>query len=80
MHSNIKKFEIPTVQRYGDAVSTANLVVLDQKLSQPLTLEAWCVISVRRQLRRVSDCGMWTRIEKLPVPAAIIDRLKLLLW
>ena len=57
-----------------------NLVVLDQKLSQPLTLQAWCVISVRRQLRSVRDCGMWPRIEKLPLPPVIKDQLMLKIW
>ena len=57
-----------------------NLAVLDQKLSQPLTLQASCVISVRRQLLCVSDVGMWARIEKLPLPTIIKDRLKLIVW
>ena len=57
-----------------------NLAVLDQKLSQPLTLQAWCVISVRRQFRNVSNCGMWARIDALPVPTIIKNRLKLIVW
>ena len=57
-----------------------NLAVLDQKLSQPLTLQAWCVISVRLQLRRVKDCGLWASIEKLPLPTIIKDRLRLKTW
>ena len=57
-----------------------NLAVLDQKLSQPLTLQASCVISVRRQLRSVKDCGLWAMIEKLPLPTAMKDRLKLKSW
>ena len=60
-----------------DEWATLNLDVLDQKLSQPLTLQTSCVISVRRQLRSVSVCGMWTRIEKLSIPSIIKGRLKL---
>ena len=59
---------------------TLNLAVLDQKLSQPLTLQVWCVISVRRQLRSVCDVGLWPMIEKLPLPTIIKDRLKLEKW
>ena len=57
-----------------------SLDVLDQKLSQPLTLQAWCVISVRRQLRSVCDVGLWPMIEKLPLPMIIKDGLKLEKW
>ena len=60
-----------------DEWAALNLAVLEQKLSQPLTLQTSCVISVRRQLRSVSECGMWTRIEKLAVPSIIKCRLKL---
>ena len=57
-----------------------NLDVLDQKLSQPLTLQTSCVISVRRRLRSISDVGMWARIDALSLPSIIKDRLKLLVW
>ena len=57
-----------------------NLDVLEDKLSQPLTLQTSCVISVRRHLRSVSDVGMWTRIDALPLPAAIQNMLKLIVW
>ena len=63
-----------------DEWAPLNLVVLDEKLSQPLTLQAWCVISVRRQLRNVRDRGMWASIEKLPLPSVIKDQLKLVIW
>ena len=63
-----------------DEWAPLNLDVLDQKLSQPLTLQAWCVISVRRQVCSVSDWQMWTRIEKLALPKVIKDRLKLKMW
>ena len=60
---------------------TLNLAVLDQKLSQPLTLQTLCVIRVRRQLRSAKDCGLWARIEELPaLPTLIKDRLKLRTW
>ena len=55
-----------------------NLDVLEDKLSQPLTLQTSCVINVRRQLHRVSDVGMWPRIDALPLPATIRDLLKLI--
>ena len=54
-----------------------NLAVLEQKLSQPLTLQASCVIRVRRQLRIVRDWGMWASIENLPLPAVMKALLKL---
>ena len=63
-----------------DEWAPLNLVVLDQKLSQPLTLQAWCVIRVRRQFRSVSDRGLWARIEKLSLPPIIKDQLKLIIW
>ena len=55
----------------------SHLAVLCDKLSQPLTLEAWCVIGVRRQLRSVSDSGMWPKIDKLGLSSKLSDRLKL---
>ena len=55
-----------------------NLDVLKDKLSQPLTLQTSCVISIRRQLCSVSDVGMWARIEKLSVPKVIKDALSTL--
>ena len=60
-----------------DEWKTLYLAVLDQKLSQPLTLEAWCVISVRRQLLTVCDSRILARIEELRLPHVIKDRLKL---
>ena len=63
-----------------DKLKSLGLSVLARKLSQPLTLQVWCVISVRRQLRSVSDRGMWNMIEKLPLPTVINDRLKLRVW
>ena len=57
-----------------------NLDVLEDKLSQPLTLQTSCVISVRRRLRSISDVRMWARIDALPLPTALRDRLKLLVW
>ena len=59
-----------------------NLTFLAHKLSQPLTLQAWCVINVRRQLRSVSDCtGIWARIDELyDLPVVIKDQLKLVIW
>ena len=57
-----------------------NLDVLEDKLSQPLTLQTSCVISVRRHLRSVSNVGMWARIDALPLPAAIRNMLKLIVW
>ena len=63
-----------------DEWAPLNLAVLDQKLSQPLTLQVWCVISVRRQLRSVSALGLCPRIERLPLPKAMKDRLKLEKW
>ena len=63
-----------------DEWETLNLAVLDQKLSQPLTLQTSCVISVRRQLLSVSTLELWSRIERLPLPKAIQDRLKLEKW
>ena len=57
-----------------------NLDVLEEKLSQPLTLQTSCVISVRRRLRSISDVGMWSRIDALPLPKTIRDRLKLIVW
>ena len=56
-----------------------NLDVLEDKLSQPLTLQTSCVISVRRRLRSISDVGMWVRIDALPLPTTIKDRLKLIM-
>ena len=55
-----------------------NLDVIEDKLSQPLTLQMSCVISVRRRLRSIRDVGMWARIDALPLPAIIKDRLKLI--
>ena len=63
-----------------DKLKSRGLTVLARKLSQPLTLQAWCVISVRLQLRRVKDCGLWASIEKLPLPTIIKDRLRLKTW
>ena len=60
-----------------DEWTPLNLTVLDQKLSQPLTLEAWCVISVRRHLLSVCGRRIWARIEELRLPQVISDRLKL---
>ena len=57
-----------------------NLAVIDQKLSQPMNLRMLCVISVRRQLRSVSDTGMWVRIEKFPLSSVFKDQLKLRVW
>ena len=72
-------FSVARFDKYG-LNSPPNLTVLFQKLSKPMTLQAWCVISVRRQLRSVSDRGMWARIEKLPLPSIITDQLKLIVW
>ena len=63
-----------------DEWAPLNLAVLDQKLSQPLTLQAWCVISIRRQLWSVSNFKIWANIEKLPLPTVIKYRLKLERW
>ena len=63
-----------------DEWAPLNLTVLDQKLSQTLTLQAWCVISVRRQLCSVGDCGLWNKIDELPLPPIIKDHLKLDVW
>ena len=57
-----------------------NVDVLEEKLSQPLTLQALCVSSVRRRLLSVRDVGMWSGIDALPLPTAIKDRLKLIVW
>ena len=57
-----------------------NLDVLEEKLSQPLTLQTSCVISVRRRLRSISDVGMWARIDALPLSVTIRDLLKLIVW
>ena len=63
-----------------DCKKPLNLAVLDEKLSQPLTLQVSCVISVRRRLLSIGDVGVWAGIEKLPLPPIIKDRLKLLTW
>ena len=60
-----------------DEWAPLNLAVLDRKLSQPLTLQALCVISVRRQLHSVSDCGLWAKIDELALPRLLSDLLKL---
>ena len=57
-----------------------NLDVLKNKLSQPLTLQTSCVISVRRRLRNISDVGMLPGIDALPLPTIIKDQLKLIMW
>ena len=57
-----------------------NLDVLEEKLSQPLTLQTSCVISVRRRLRSIRDVGLWRMIDALPLSAIIKDRLKLVVW
>ena len=57
-----------------------NLDVLEAKLSQPLTLQTSCVISVRRRLRSIRDFGMWARIDTMPLPTIIRNRLKLIVW
>ena len=57
-----------------------NLPVLEDKLSQPLTLQASCVISVRRRLLSISDVQLWARIDALTLPATIRDLLKLIVW
>ena len=57
-----------------------NLAVLDEKLSQLLTLQTSCVISVRRRLLSIGNVGVWAGLEKLPLPPIIKDRLKLLTW
>ena len=62
-----------------DEWAPLNLTILDQKLSQPLTLQTSCVISVRRQLHSVSELWMWARIEKLPLSPNVKDCLKLIL-
>ena len=62
-----------------DEWAPLNLDVLDWKLSQPLTLQTSCVISVRRQLRSVSDVGMWTRVDKLFLSPNVKENLKLIL-
>ena len=62
-----------------DEWAPLNLAVLDQKLSQPLTLQALCVIRVRRQLRSASNCGMWAKIDELTLPH-LNNRLKLNVW
>ena len=62
-----------------DEWAPLNLAVLEQKLSQPLTLQAWCVIGARRQLRNVSDVGLWARIDKLFLSPNVKDSLKLIL-
>ena len=63
-----------------DEWETLNLDVLDQKLSQPLTLQTSCVISIRRRLLSIGDVGVWARIDKLPLPPIIRDRVKLEVW
>ena len=63
-----------------DEWAPLNLAVLDRKLSQPLTLQALCVISVRRQLHSVSKCGMWAKIDELALPRVLSHRLKLNVW
>ena len=55
-----------------------NLDVVEEKLSQPLTLQTLCVISVRRRLHSISDAWMWASIDALPLPNIIKDRLKLI--
>ena len=57
-----------------------NLPVLEDKLSQPLTLQTSCVISVRRRLLSISDVQLWARIDALTLPATIRDLLKLIVW
>ena len=57
-----------------------NLDVLEEKLSQPLTLQTSCVISVRRLLLSISGVELWPRIDELPLPTIIKDRVKLILW
>ena len=63
-----------------DVWAPLNLAVLDQKLSQPLTLRTSCIIRVRRQLRSGSDCRLWARIDRLPLPPIMKDRMKLKVW
>ena len=60
-----------------DEWAPLNLAVLDQKLSQPLTLQTSCVISVRCQLRTVCDTSIWAHMNELRLPKVIKDRLKL---
>ena len=57
-----------------------NLDVLEEKLSQPLTLQTSCVISMRRHLRSISDVGLWAKIDALPLPKLMKNRLKLIVW
>ena len=63
-----------------DEWAPLNLAVLDRKLSQPLTLQASCIINVRCQLGSVRDCDMWARIDQLPLPPIMRDRMKLKVW
>ena len=63
-----------------DEWAPLNLAVLDRKLSQPLTLQALCVINVRRQLHSVSACGMWPKIDEMALPRVLSDLLKLKMW
>ena len=65
---------------YKENWDVISLDVLKDKLSQPLTLQTSCVISVRRRLRSISDVGMWPSIDALPLPATIRDLLKLIVW
>ena len=63
-----------------DEWAPLNLTVLTKKLSQPLTLQTSCVISIRRRLLSIGDVGVWARIDKLPLPPIIGDRVKLEMW
>ena len=65
---------------YRENWDAFSLDVLTEKLSQPLTLQTSCVISVRRRLRSIRDFGMWASIDALPLPTIIRNRLKLIVW
>ena len=81
MHFNGARQEIADIHNRGGSFS--NLLFLNDKLSQPLTLQAWCVIGVRRQLRSVSNSGMWSKIDELCRQTYLThmsDRLKLKVW
>ena len=78
--SGARQRQVSDLDDYDEELQLLNLAVLDEQLSQPLTLQTSCVISVRRQIRSVRDCGMWASIDELALPQQISQLLKLTMW
>ena len=49
--------------------------MVDDEIKRPRSLQDYCVMTVRRAL---SGGQLWSKIDSLPLPKALQDRLKLI--